>query len=96
MCLYAYPPVVARQWLSKNITTAMNTHTIIEELLDTSFSMQSMSYQSKVGDFFFPELLVFELDIEIRCAVRNCLNRVRSRLKMLGSYFQSWMKSENQ
>jgi hypothetical protein len=50
-------PVVARQWLVKSITMAMNRHTTTEELLDTSFSMQSMSYQSKVGDFFFPELL---------------------------------------
>jgi hypothetical protein len=55
-----------------------------------------MSYQSKVGGFFFPELLVFKLDIEIRSAVRNCLNRVRRRLNILGSYFQGWMKSDNQ
>jgi hypothetical protein len=41
--------IVARKWLGKNVTTAMNTHTT-EELLDASFSMQSMSYQKKVGD----------------------------------------------
>jgi hypothetical protein len=29
---------------------ATNTHATIEELLDASFSMQSMSYQRKVGD----------------------------------------------
>jgi hypothetical protein len=29
-----------------------------EELLEASFSMQSMSYQRKVGDQFFPELFV--------------------------------------
>jgi hypothetical protein len=50
VCLYLYPPVIARQWLGKNVTTAMNTHTAIEELLDASFSMQSLSYQKKVGD----------------------------------------------
>jgi hypothetical protein len=30
-----------------------------QELLDTSFSMQSVLYQRKVGDQFFPNLLVF-------------------------------------
>jgi hypothetical protein len=38
VCLYLYPPIVARQQLSKNITAAMNTHATIE-LLDASFSM---------------------------------------------------------
>jgi hypothetical protein len=37
---------------------AMNTHATTEELLDESLSMQSMLYQRKVGDQFFPELLV--------------------------------------
>jgi hypothetical protein len=37
----------------------MNTHTIIEELLDALFSMQSMLYQTKAGYLFFPELLVY-------------------------------------
>jgi hypothetical protein len=35
----------ARQQLNKNVPAAMNTHAIIEELLDTEFSVQSMSYQ---------------------------------------------------
>jgi hypothetical protein len=39
VCLYLYPPLVARQQLSKNITMAMNTHVKIKELLDTSFYM---------------------------------------------------------
>jgi hypothetical protein len=34
VCLYVY---VARQRLSKNLTVAMNTHTLTEELLDTFF-----------------------------------------------------------
>jgi hypothetical protein len=42
----------------KNVTAATNKHETIEELLDTSFSMWSMSYQRKVGDQFFQELLV--------------------------------------
>jgi hypothetical protein len=45
-----YLPIVVRQWLGKNVTAAMNTHAIIEELLDASFSMQFMSYQRKVGN----------------------------------------------
>jgi hypothetical protein len=43
MCAYyVYPPIVAKQWLSKNFIMAMNTHATIEELLGASFSMQSM------------------------------------------------------
>jgi hypothetical protein len=52
------PPIVAGQQLSKNVTMATNTHATIEELLGASFSMQSLLYQRKVGDYFFPELLV--------------------------------------
>jgi hypothetical protein len=48
MCLY--PHVVAGQRLSKNIGAVMNTHAKIEELLDLSFCMRSVSYQSKAGD----------------------------------------------
>jgi hypothetical protein len=33
----------ARQQLDKNVPVAMNTHATIEELLDTEFSMQSVS-----------------------------------------------------
>jgi hypothetical protein len=37
---------------------AVNTHATPEELLGMLFSMQSVSNQRKVGDQFFPELLV--------------------------------------
>jgi hypothetical protein len=50
VCLHVYPPIVARQGLGKNVTAATNTHATIEELLDASFSMRSMSYERKVGD----------------------------------------------
>jgi hypothetical protein len=43
-----YPPVIARQRLGKNFTAAMNTHTEIEEFLDWSCYMSSVSYQRKV------------------------------------------------
>jgi hypothetical protein len=49
---------VAGQQVSEHIPGATNMHATIEELLYMSFSMRSMSYQSKVGDYFFPELLV--------------------------------------
>jgi hypothetical protein len=45
--LYVYSPVVARQWLGKNVIAATNTHVTIEELLDASLSMRSVSNQGK-------------------------------------------------
>jgi hypothetical protein len=59
LCVSVYPPIVARQWLDKNpltvarqwlgknVTAVMNTHIIIQELLDVSFSMWPVSYQGK-------------------------------------------------
>jgi hypothetical protein len=55
-----YSLFVARQRLSKNVTSAMNTRATIEELLDVSFSMWSVTYKRKVGDLFFPELLIYQ------------------------------------
>jgi hypothetical protein len=39
--------IVARQRLVRNVTAVTNTHAIIEELLDASFSMWPVSYQGK-------------------------------------------------
>jgi hypothetical protein len=59
VCLYVYPLIVARQRLGKNplivarqrfcenVTAAMNTHATIEELLEASFPMRSVSYKGK-------------------------------------------------
>jgi hypothetical protein len=47
MCI---PPVVAKRRLAKSNNVAINTHATIEEYLDTSFSMRSVSYERKVGD----------------------------------------------
>jgi hypothetical protein len=44
-CLCVYPPIVARQRLSINVTAVTITHATIEELLDASFSMWPVSYQ---------------------------------------------------
>jgi hypothetical protein len=57
ICLHVHPPVGARQRLIKNVTAAMNTHATIE-LLDALFSV---SYERKLGDWFFPERLVFKI-----------------------------------
>jgi hypothetical protein len=46
MCI---PSIVARQLFGKNVTAAMNTQTRIEEMLDASFSMRSVSCQRRVG-----------------------------------------------
>jgi hypothetical protein len=46
-----------KQRLGKHDPTATNTPTI-EEVLNAWFSMQSMSYQKKVDNYFFPEFLV--------------------------------------
>jgi hypothetical protein len=43
----AYPPTTAaREWISKNVPEATNTHTTKEELLDTVFSTQYVSYET--------------------------------------------------
>jgi hypothetical protein len=48
-----FPPFIAKKRLDKNIIAATNTHATIEELLDGVFSMQSVSYQRKAGEYFF-------------------------------------------
>jgi hypothetical protein len=44
--MYIYPSFL----LDKNVTAATNTKGTIEQLLDVSFSMWSMSYQMKIGE----------------------------------------------
>jgi hypothetical protein len=58
VCLYVYPPFVARKRLGKNVTAATNSHATIEELLDVSSYVPSVSYQRNISDKFSPELLV--------------------------------------
>jgi hypothetical protein len=41
------PLIVARQRLGINVTAVTNTHAMIEELLDASFSMWPVSYEGK-------------------------------------------------
>jgi hypothetical protein len=42
-----YPLIFARQRLGRNVTALTNTHAIIEQLLDASFSMWPVSYQGR-------------------------------------------------
>jgi hypothetical protein len=44
--------IIAREELGKNVTAAMNTYATIEESLNASFSMWSVSYQRKGGDCY--------------------------------------------
>jgi hypothetical protein len=46
VCLYVYPPIVARQRISKNVTAETNTQ-VTTELLDASFSMRPEWHQGK-------------------------------------------------
>jgi hypothetical protein len=55
VCMYVYPTTVAKQRIDNNIS-ATNRHELIE-LSDALFSMRSVSYQKKVGEYFFPEYL---------------------------------------
>jgi hypothetical protein len=41
------PLIVSRQRLGRNFAAVTNTHTTIEELLDVSSSVWSVSYQGK-------------------------------------------------
>jgi hypothetical protein len=42
----------------RNVTAASNTH-VIEKVLDASFSMRSVTYQRKVGDYFSPHVVFY-------------------------------------
>jgi hypothetical protein len=44
---WKYPPIDAKQQHGKKVTAARNTHVVVEELVDASFSVQSVSYQGK-------------------------------------------------
>jgi hypothetical protein len=49
--LSVYPPIVTRQQLGKDIPQE-------RRFLNLSFSMRFLSYQEKVSDKFFPQLIV--------------------------------------
>jgi hypothetical protein len=68
--VYVYPlsllgngsvKTLSRQW----------THATIEELLDASFTMRSVSYRGKVGDYFFSEPIVLIYLVNIRYISRQ-------------------------
>jgi hypothetical protein len=49
---------VVRQHFGKHFPVATNTHAIIQEFFNTSISMLSVSYQRRIGNQFFQELLI--------------------------------------
>jgi hypothetical protein len=53
-------PIVARQRPGKKTVNATKNTQAIEEFLDASFSMRSVLYQRKVGEYFFAEISVSE------------------------------------
>lgn len=53
MCLYVYPLAVAKKWHSKYVRTV--TYSTIEDLV---FSVQSVQYKTRSGDYFLQELLI--------------------------------------
>jgi hypothetical protein len=57
VCLYVYPPIVARQQLSKNVTVAKNTRND-RRIVGCIIFHAGHFISRKVGDSFFPELLV--------------------------------------
>jgi hypothetical protein len=55
-----YPSIVAGQQLAKRVPAAINTHATMEELLEASFLIQSLSYQS--GDSVVGIATLYGLD----------------------------------
>jgi hypothetical protein len=44
--------------LGKHVLAVKTIHAAVEEFLYASLSVRSLSYQRKVADYFFPELLI--------------------------------------
>jgi hypothetical protein len=75
-CLYVYSPITARQRLGINFTTATNTDTTIEELLDVSFCVRSVSYLRKVCGSVYPSIVARQrLLKQVSAATWNCWRR---------------------
>jgi hypothetical protein len=69
-------PILARQQLGKNVNAATNTHATIEELLNKSFSMWSVSYQRRVCGSTCPLIVVRQrLGKHVPAAKRNSWRR---------------------
>jgi hypothetical protein len=75
-CVFFYM-YVARQGLGKSVTAAANTLIRVEELFDASSSMRYVSYQGKVSELFFPELLLGALEHCERIVIKT-VNKLSS------------------
>jgi hypothetical protein len=58
VCLHVYPQLSLLSNRSVKTFPRQRIHKTVEELLEASFPMRSVSFQMNVGDKFFPELLV--------------------------------------
>jgi hypothetical protein len=63
VCPYVYPSIVTRQWLSKNVIMATNTHATIEELLD-AFSVWSNVVSKESRKLVLPRISCLEIITE--------------------------------
>jgi hypothetical protein len=81
VCIYVYPPIVARQRLGRNVTAVTNTHATVEKLLDTLLSVWPVSYQGK-----YPPIVAGQrLDKNLPIVARQRLGSVKISLSLLGS-----------
>jgi hypothetical protein len=103
VCLYMYPPIVARLRLGKNFTTATNTQAKIEELLVASFSMPSVSYQTKEGDCssqnFLLYILTFHtsavwLEGRVRSLSIRYISKLPSTIGLCKLLFNIWIQNQ--
>jgi hypothetical protein len=73
MCIYL--PLLGKS--SAKTLPRQPIHATIEELLDALFFIMCVSYQNKVGDWFFPELVLI---CENKPKTANKTNKVATRI----------------
>jgi hypothetical protein len=74
MCIH---PIVVKQRLGKHFPSATNTRAKIIGLLGTSFSLLPVSYQTKVGHWFLPQLPDFFCKaFSMLCVFRRLLSPI--------------------
>jgi hypothetical protein len=72
------PLIVARQRLGRNVTAVTNTHAIIEELLDASFSMWPCRIKES-RRLVLPRTSCINIDFEIRIQTNQLHNYIPKR-----------------
>jgi hypothetical protein len=87
--MYSYIPIIsARQRLSKRVPAATNTQATIEELLDASVFMRSVSNQRNVGDQLCPSrLVIFIFKWKTRRRGINDIIKINTDLQIFISFY---------